>query len=133
MSMKGSRYMVSVAGRLGDDPKEFGANTGVSVSVAVDLPTRRDGKTVFEAEWHQVTAFGHAGKKLLEGRKGNYVIVDGQKSFEEYTSKQTGEIVKKPNILASAVQWEYEEDRGSGGGQSRQSQPDPAEEATGLY
>ena len=137
MSMKGSRYICSVAGKLGDDPKEFGNNGGASVSMAVDVPIRRDGATVYEAEWHQLTAFGLNGRKLLEGTKGSYLIVDGSKSFDEYTSKKTGEIVRKPNILVSNIMFEYPNDnqqqrpsRAAGG--YDEGGRDAAEE-TGLY
>lgn len=129
MAMKGNRYIVSVGGRLGQDPKTFG-DGGVSASLAVDVPVRRNKKVDYETYWHNLTAFGRIGERLLELRKGDYLIIDGTRSIEEFTSRDTGELVQKDAIFVTHIQEEYESDRqggGGGGGGQRRRMSKPAE------
>jgi single-strand DNA-binding protein len=71
--------ILSVTGRLGDDPRTFQTHTGtvgVELSLAVDLPPRGTGGDGI-TRWYKVTAFGTlASHTAASVRKGDRVTVD---------------------------------------------------------
>lgn len=75
---------ITVAGRLGDDPRSFSTrdgSAGVELRLAVEVPAR-DGENI--TRWIKVTAFGNLAARTAESvRKGDRVIVQADDMIAE--------------------------------------------------
>lgn len=72
--------MITIAGRLGKDPKtrEAGSSTVTSFSVAVSDRRKVDGEWGEHTTWYQVEIWGTRGERLADFlRKGAFVVAAG--------------------------------------------------------
>jgi len=96
-----------IVGRLGRDPEFNKTPSGKSVCTLY-IATNNSRKKDAEPEWHRVICWAgmadYAKRKL---KKGSLVFVEGSTETQEYKDKQSGEMRKQKEVIASDLKGLY--------------------------
>lgn len=121
---------VFMAGRLTRDPELKYIQSGTALCKLGLANSRKykakDGSQREETLFVDVTCWGRTAEFVGENfRKGRPVMVEGRLKSDEWEDKNTGQKRTKIEITADRVQSLDWEDRGGGGGGSRQAAVQP--------
>ena len=85
----------------------------INFSVAENILIKdKNGETVQQAQWFNVSFFSKSDKMVKHILKGKKIFVSGSFRFSEFVNKQTGEVTKTNEIIADVVEpalWEKNE------------------------
>lgn len=116
---------VQIIGNLGRDPELRHTQGGTAVTnfgVAVGERKKDGDQWVDHTEWFNVTVFGNQAESVCQYlSKGSQAYVEGRLSTRKYQDKE-GNDRTSTDLIAHTVLFLS----GGGGGEKRQSKPDPA-------
>lgn len=91
-------------GRLGRDPEKkdvssSGSIVSASIAVSDGYWDKKKEEWVDDTDWFDIKGWGNFGKKLLDFKKGDQVVVMGAKvKVEKWEDPETGKKMQKPVI-----------------------------------
>lgn len=98
---------ITLVGNIGQEPRVGGqeSNPIANFSLATTYKFKdKQGDSVEETTWHNVSVFGHAAKFVIaNARKGTKVFVQGRLRNREWTDKD-GNVRKATEVVADIVE-----------------------------
>ena len=106
--MNGTLNKVILIGHLGDEVKMhyFDAQSCIGrfpLATNEVYINKSTGEKITSTEWHNIVLWNNNAERLIEGKKGDMVYVEGRITYSETENQQTNKVYIKANISADTV------------------------------